>query len=57
MRVRGRVGRGTALVGAVVLSTGTLVLAVGASAGAGSVEKSFEDDGEHEWVVPRASAG
>ena len=52
MRVRGRGGRGAALVGAVVLSTGALVFAVGASAGAASVEKSFEDDGEHEWAVP-----
>jgi hypothetical protein len=40
------------MAGAVALATGTMVFALGASAGASSVEKSFEDDGDHSWVVP-----
>jgi hypothetical protein len=50
MRQLGR--RGAALLSTVVLTTAGLAFAAGTSAGAASVEKSFEDDGEHEWVVP-----
>jgi hypothetical protein len=37
---------------AVALATAGSVLAFGASAGAASVETSFEDDGKHQWTVP-----
>jgi hypothetical protein len=46
------VGRGSAIAGAVVLATGTLAFALGASAGAASVEKTFDEDGSHDYVVP-----
>src|SRR5512134_2408136 len=47
------IARRIASVGAVVaLATAGAVVAFGASAGADSVEKSYEDDGTHEYVVP-----
>jgi hypothetical protein len=52
--VRRCLGRGAAILSVAVLATAGLAFAVGASAGAKteSVEKSFEEEGEHEWVVP-----
>ena len=54
MRIRSLVRRGAAVMSVAALATAGLVLSVGASAGAGlgGTEKSFEEEGSHEWVVP-----
>jgi hypothetical protein len=46
------IGRGAAVVSAAVLFTAGLAFAVSGGAGASSVEKSFDSEGEHQWTVP-----
>jgi Glycine rich protein len=52
VRVRALVRRGAAVMSVAAFATAGLVLAVGASAGAASVEKTFDEEGQHDYVVP-----
>jgi len=52
VRLRGGMGRSAAVVSGIDPSGAALAVAVGATAGAESREKSYEEEGEHEYVVP-----
>jgi hypothetical protein len=52
VKVGSLVGRGAAVLSAGALATAGLVFAVSGSAGAASVEKSWDKEGEASWTVP-----